>query len=143
MNWQLLEPYVLIITGLAALIVQMVYFLLDDRAVNGTTQDRRLKLWWHAAAGFIHIWMGYAVGRIAHDWHVGFLMGALTWLLFDGFINTYVLRREFWYIGDTAQLDIAQRKIAGFLHVEQWLFSASLKIATLAISIILLIPKFI
>jgi hypothetical protein len=140
MNYEII---ILIITGLAALIVQMVYFLLDDRAVNNTAQDRRLKLWWHAAAGAIHIWMGYAVGRIAHDWHAGFLMGSLTWLLFDGFINSFVLHREWWYIGDTAQLDIAQRKVAGFLHIEHRLFSALLKIATLATSIILLIPNLI
>lgn len=142
MNWQLWEPYILIITGLAALIIQMVYFLLDDRAANNTAQDRRLKLWWHAAAGAIHIWMGYAVGRIAHDWRVGFLMGALTWLLFDGFINSYVLKKEFWYIGDTAQLDIIQRKVAGFLHIEHRAFSAALKIAMLTTSILLLIPNF-
>jgi hypothetical protein len=141
MNWERCEPYILIITGLGALIVQMVYFLLDDRAVNGTSQDRQLKLWWHGAAGAIHIWMGYAVGRIAHDWHMGLLMGSLTWPLFDGFINSFVLHREWWYIGDTAQLDIAQRKVAGFLHIEHRLFSASLKIATLAISILLLIPN--
>lgn len=136
-----MEITILILTGLAALIVQMIYFLLDDRTENHTSKDRRLKLWWHAAAGAIHIWMGYAVGRIAHDWHVGFLMGSLTWLLFDGFINTYVLKREWWYIGDTAQLDIAQRWAANKLHIEHRLFSATLKIATLITSILLLIPN--
>jgi len=140
MTWEII---ILIITGLAVLIVQMVYFLLDDREVNHTAKDRRLKLWWHAAAGAIHIWMGYAVGRIANDWRVGLLMGSLTWLLFDGFINTYVLNREWWYIGDTAQLDIAQRKLAGFLHIEHRLFSACLKIGMLIFSILLLIPNLI
>lgn len=135
------EPYILITTGLAALIVQMIYFLLDDRTGNNTAEDRRLKLWWHAAAGAIHIWMGYAVGRIAQDWRVGLFMGALTWLLFDGFINTYVLKREFWYIGDTARLDIIQRWIAGILHIEPRAFSAFLKIALLITSILFLIPN--
>lgn len=135
------EVILLIITGLAALIVQMVYFLLDDRAANNTAQDRRLKLWWHAAAGAIHIWMGYCIGRIAHDWHVGFLMGSLTWLVFDGCINSFVLKREWWYIGDTAQVDIAQRWVAGILHIEHRAFSAFLKIATLIVSILLLIPN--
>jgi hypothetical protein len=136
-----LEVIILIATGLAALIIQMVYFLLDDRVANNTAQDRRYKLWWHAAAGAIHIWMGYAVGRIAHDWRAGYFMGALTWLLFDGCINSYVLKREFWYIGDTAQWDIAQRWVAGLLHIEHRAFSAFLKIATLIASIILLIPN--
>lgn len=137
MTWEII---ILIITGLAALIIQMVYFLLDDRTANNTPVDRRLKLWWHAAAGAIHIWMGYAVGSIAHDWHCGFFMGALTWMVFDGAINTWVLHREWFYIGDTAQWDIAQRWVASLLHIEHRAFSASLKIGTLAYSIILLIP---
>ena len=140
MTWEII---ILIITGIAALIIQMVYFLLDDRNENHTKKDRRLKLWWHAAAGAIHIWMGYAVGRIAHDWHTGFLMGSLTWMVFDGAINTWVLHREWWYIGDTAQIDIAQRWVAGILHIEHRAFSATLKIATLAYSILLLIPNVI
>jgi hypothetical protein len=137
------EVITLIITGLAALIVQMIYFLLDDRAENHNARDRRLKKYWHVAGGAIHVWMGYAVGRIANDWHFGFLMGALTWLLFDGFINTYVLKREFWFIGETAILDISQRKVAAFLHIEHRLFSACLKFAALIISILFLIPNLI
>jgi len=136
-----LEVIILIATGLAALIIQMVYFLLDDRAVNGTPRDRRYKLWWHAGAGAIHVWMGYTVGRIAHDWHAGFFMGALTWMVFDGCINSFVLHREWWFIGDTAQWDIAQRWVAGLLHIEHRAFSASLKVCTLTFSIILLIPN--
>lgn len=137
MTW---EVIILILTGLAALIVQMIYFLIDDRSENHNARDRRIKKYWHWAGGVIHIWMGYAIYRISGDWHWGFLMGALTWLSFDGFINSFVLKKEFWYIGDTAQLDIAQRKVAGFLHIEHRLFSASLKVATLIVSIILLIP---
>jgi hypothetical protein len=135
------EVAILIVTGLAALIIQMVYFLFDDRAVNNTAKDRRLKLIWHAAGGAIHIWMGYAVARIANDWHAGFFMGSITWMLFDGCINSFVLKREFWYIGDTAQWDIAQRWVAGLLHIEHRAFSATLKIGTLAYSILLLIPN--
>src|SRR6478735_5158685 len=99
MTWELI---ILIITGLVALIVQMIYFLIDDRNENHTARERRIKKYWHWAGGAVHVWMGYAVARIASDWHWGALMGALTWLLFDGFINTYVLRREWFYIGDTA-----------------------------------------
>jgi hypothetical protein len=139
MNW---EAIILIITGLAALIVQMIYFLLDDRSENLTAKDRRLKYWWHAAGGAIHIWMGYVIGRM-FGWQWGLLMGSMTWYFFDGFINTYVLKREWFFIGDTAQLDIAQRKVAAFLHIEHRLFSACLKHAALIISIILLIPNLI
>lgn len=135
------EITILIFSGLAALIVQMIYFLIDDRSENHTARDRRIKKYWHIAGGAIHIWMGYAVARIANDWRWGLLMGSLTWLLFDGFINTYVLRREWWFIGDTALLDNIQRRIAGFLKVDHRALSAFLKIAVLIISIILLIPN--
>ena len=135
------EPILLILTGIAALIVQMIYFIQDDRTPNASPNDRKLKKYWHWAGGAIHIWMGYAIGRITHDWHWGFLMGALTWYLFDGFVNTYILYREWWYIGDTALLDIAQRKAASILHIEPRLFSACLKHAALIISILFLIPN--
>lgn len=137
MTW---EAFIWSITGIAAWTVQMVYFLLDDREANHTVVDRRLKLIWHAAAGACHIWMGCFVGRF-FGWEHGFFNAALTWFLFDGFINTYVLKREWWYIGDTAQLDIAQRWVAGKLHIEHRAFSASLKIATLILSILFLIPN--
>lgn len=136
MTWEII---ILISTGIPALIIQMIYFLLDDRAANNTAQDRQLKLWWHGAAGAIHLWMAYAIARISNDWHCGLFMGSLNWLLFDGFINSLVLKKEFWYIGDTAQLDIAQRKLAGFLRIEHRLLSAILKIGSNIISIILLI----
>lgn len=135
------EVITLIITGLAALIVQMIYFLLDDRAENHNARDRRLKKYWHWAGGAIHIWMGYTIARIANDWHWGLLMGALTWWLFDGFINSFVLRKEWWYIGTTAWVDIIQRRVAGFLRIEHRLFSAFLKLAALIASILLLIPN--
>jgi hypothetical protein len=137
------EAIILIITGLAALIVQMIYFLIDDRSANHTARDRRIKKYWHWAGGAIHVWMAYAIYRITGDWHWGLFMGSLTWLLFDGFINTYVLKREFWFIGTTALLDILQREIASFLHIEHRLFSACLKWVALILSIILLIPNLI
>lgn len=136
------EVIILIFTGIASLIVQNIYFIIDDREANHTARDRRIKKYWHWAGGVIHAWMGYTVGRM-FCWQWGLLMGSLTWWLFDGFINTYVLSREWWFIGDTAFLDIAQRKVAGFLHIEHRLFSAFLKLAVLISSIVLLIEKYL
>lgn len=136
------EPIILILTGLAALIVQMIYFLLDDREANHTARDRRIKKYWHWAGGAIHIWMGVVIGR-HYGWEWGMLMGSLTWYMFDGFINTYVLRREWWYIGETAWIDITQRRIAKAIGIEHRLFSACLKHAVLILSILYLIPNLI
>ena len=86
--------------------------------------------------------MGYVMGRM-FGWQWGLLMGSLTWYMFDGFINTYVLLREWFFLGETALLDITQRRIAGFLHIEHRLFSACLKHAVLITSIVLLIAKYL
>jgi hypothetical protein len=134
------EAIMLIITGISALITQMIYFLIDDREENHTARDRRIKKYWHWAGGAIHIWMGYVIGDL-YGWQWGLFMAALTWYLLDGFINTYVLRREWWNIGETAFIDIAQRKVASFLHIDPRLFSACLKHAVLIISILFLIPN--
>jgi len=133
------EAYIQTITGIAALIVQMIYFLLDDREENHTARDLYLKKWWHWAGGAIHVWMAVVVGR-QFGWQWGVHMGTLTWYFFDGFINTYVLRREWFALGTTAWLDKTQRTIAGWFHIDARLFSACLKHAALAISILYLIP---
>jgi hypothetical protein len=138
----IIQPIILITTGLTALIIQMLYFLLDDREVNDTARDRQLKKHWHAAGGAIHIWMGYVVGdQYGPEW--GMLMGALTWYLFDGFINTYALKREWWYIGETAWIDKAQRWIAKGVHADPRAVSAFLKHAVLILSIIYVISIYL
>jgi len=136
------QAIILILTGIAALIVQMIYFLIDDREENQTARDRRIKMYWHWAGGAIHIWMGYVIDR-QFGWEWGLLMGSLTWYFFDGFINTYVLQLEWWYIGTTAFIDKAQRWAAGILHIEPRFFSACIKHAVLIVSIILLIRKYL
>lgn len=135
------ESIILILTGLTALIVQMIYFLIDDRNENQTARDRRIKKYWHWAGGAIHIWMGYAIYRITGDWRWGVFMAACTWYFFDGFINTYVLQKEWWYIGETAWIDKAQRKAAGIIHIDPRLLSAILKHALLLFTIAELIIK--
>jgi len=133
------EPIILIVIGIGALIIQMVYFLKDDRADNNSPKDKPYKLGWHAAGGVLHLWMGYVIGRMfGPAW--GCLAGSLTWYFFDGFINSYVLSKEWWYIGTTAGLDKVQRWAAGILHIDPQLFSACLKHAALILSTLYLIP---
>ncbi len=134
------EALALIVTGVAALSAQMVYFLLDDREPQHTVHDRRLKIYWHWAGGAIHIWMGYVMGK-HFGAQYGLVMTAVTWFVFDGFINTYVLHREWWYIGQTAWIDVTQREIAAFLRMDARLFSAILKIIFLIGSILFLCLK--
>jgi hypothetical protein len=136
-NW---EAIILILTGIAAFITQNINFIRDDRAANHTTEDRRLKKYWHAAGGFQHIWMMYMVGRLC-GWHWAPVAGAFTWYFMDGCINSYVLNREWWFIGDTAWLDMAQRWAAGALRIDPRTFSACLKHAAIILSILYLIPK--
>lgn len=137
----IIEPIIQITTGILALIVQMVYFLKDDREANHTERDRQIKNVWHAAGGTLHCWMGAVIGR-QFGWQWGFLMASFNWYLFDGCVNTYVLSREWFYIGETAQLDILQRKLSRLLNIEHRLFSALLKHAVIILSFIFLIHSY-
>lgn len=136
----MIKAIIIIIIGAAALGTQMVYFLLDDRAPNHTTGDIKLKKRWHWAGGAIHIWMGYVI-HLKYGWEYGLLMAAIIWYFFDGAINSYVLHREFWYIGNTAWLDIVQNKLADLIGIDARFMSAILKHALLITSIVFLCLK--
>lgn len=129
------EPLILLTTLLIVLIAQSVYFIIDDRTVNHTPQDLKLKKYWHWAGGAIHIWFGYVMGRF-FGWQWGLLTASTTWYFFDGCINSFALHREWWYIGTTALIDKVQRWAAKFFGIEHRLFSSILKNAFLIFSII-------
>jgi len=92
------------VTFVVALIVQMVYFLKDDAAPEHTEQDRKLEIGWHLAGGALHVWGAVMVSLIS-SFHYGLLVASLTWLFFDGFVNTFVFKKGWYYIGNTAALD--------------------------------------
>lgn len=112
-----IEPYLMLVWFVASLIVQMVYFLKDDRTENHTKIDLFLKMIWHAAAGSIHIWGGVMMS-LHYGVGIGVLTSALTWFLIDGAINSWVLNREWFYIGTTAMLDKVQRSLAKWLRID-------------------------
>src|SRR4051812_47669219 len=115
-----------ILIGITSLILQMVFFLRDDRAPNHTTEDLHYKWWWHLAEGAIHLWMG-ATLSFCFGVQYGLLMLSLLWYFYDGAVNTWVLKREWFYIGTTAQVDIAQQQLAKKLKVDPRTLSAVLK----------------
>lgn len=122
----IIEPSILLITLLGALIAQSVYFIIDDRTENNTPQDLRLKKYWHWAGGAIHVWFGYVMWRL-FGWHWGLLTASITWYFFDGCINSFVLHKEWWYLGTTAWLDKLQHEIADLIHIDARTVSAILK----------------
>ncbi len=136
-----MEPIIKIVTGLFALIYQMIFFIKDDRAVNHTKEDNGLKLNWHLAGGIIHGWMYYCISD-SHGYRWGLLMASLTWLLFDGCINSFALRKEFFYVGKTAIVDRLQQGIAGVVSIDVRTISAILKIGFTAYSIYILIKHY-
>jgi hypothetical protein len=136
---------ILIVTGVLALIAQSVYFLKDDRTANTDQKDKPIKIKWHVAGGVIHGWMFFIMAD-SYGNHWGAAMASLTWLLFDGAVNTYTLHKEFFYIGNTALIDRAQReatewinKLLGTHFIDPRLFSAVLKVGFVLYSIISLI----
>lgn len=131
---KIIEPLLLLFSLLGALIVQSVYFLIDDRKENHTPEDLKLKKYWHWAGGAIHIWGGYIMYRF-FGWQWGFLTASTTWYFLDGCINSFVLHREWWFIGTTAWLDKAQHEIADIFHIDARLLSAIVKNLFLIFSI--------
>jgi hypothetical protein len=136
-----MKPTILIVTGVAALIIQMIYFIKDDRTPNESPRDKLIKKLWHFAGGAIHGWMYFVIAdQYGAEW--GLLMATCTWLLFDGFINTYALGKEFLYIGNTAFIDIVQQKAAKLLHIDVRLLTASLKALLFIAAIYSLFKKY-
>jgi len=121
-------PLIDIITGLFALIMQMIYFIKDDRTNNNDPKNKGFNLRWHIAGGILHVWMYYIIHKLyGVEW--GLLMAASTWLLFDGFINSYALKKEFWYIGATALIDKFQQWVGKITGVDPRGVSAFLKLS--------------
>ncbi len=127
-----------IFTGLAALIAQMVYFLLESSLYQSSPNKVRFKKAWHIAGGAIHLWMGIAIAHL-FGWQYGLVMASLTWFFFDGAVNTWAFNREWFYIGTTALLDEVQQLLARILHIDVHLVSAILKIIFLLTSLFFLV----
>lgn len=104
----------------------MIYFLKDNATPQTDPKNKRYNFNWHAAGGAIHLWMGITVAML---WgvHWGILMIAITWYFFDGAVNSWYLHREWFFIGTTAQIDVAQRKVAAWIDVDPRTLSAILK----------------
>lgn len=130
----MIEPIILLLLLLPALIAQSVYFIIDDRTPNHTPEDLKLKKYWHWAGGAIHIWCGYIMFRL-FGWQWGLLTASTTWYFFDGCINSFVLHKEWWYIGTTAWLDKMQHELADLMHVDPRTASGILKNLFLIFSI--------
>lgn len=130
-----LVPIAFIITGIPALIIQMVFFILDDRTENHTPLDLHMKKYWHWAGGLIHIWMGTLMGyTFGIQW--GILTSACTWYFMDGALNTWVFHNGWWSLGTTADLDKIQRTMAKWIGIDHQLLTAILKNAMLISAII-------
>lgn len=138
-----LEAIIFILTGILALIAQMVYFLKESSILAATPDKERFKKYWHYAGGAIHIWMGFMIAEM-YGWQYGLLTGSLTWYFFDGAVNTWGLRKkEWWYIGTTSMLDQAQQGISKIIHLDPRLTSAILKHLMLLASIYLTVKPLI
>lgn len=127
-------PFIYILMGLFALIAQMVYFLLESATPASSANKIKYKRYWHWAGGAIHIWGAVLVGNL-FGWRYGLLMGSLMWFFFDGFVNSYALNREWFYIGITAITDIAQQFLSKVFHIDPRTLSGILKSLLLAVSI--------
>lgn len=103
MNWLVLN---VIAFGVAAFVIQMRYFVYDNRPPDPNNQNEKVKIGWHLAGGILHVWCGITISLLPGASFVfGLLFASLTWLFFDGFVNTFVFKKGWYYIGNTAALD--------------------------------------
>ncbi len=63
------------------------------------------------------------------------------WILFDAFLNKFVLNREFFYIGKTSVIDSKVRWIASKIKIDPYKLSAILKISLILLSILYIYIK--
>ena len=138
----MLKPLLTILIGLFALIAQMVYFIKDDRTENNDPKNKGFNLRWHMAGGLIHLWM-YCVIYSLYGIRWACFAASLTWLLFDGCVNSFALNREFFYIGKTAIIDKAQQWAGKISGIDPRAISASLKLLFFFGSIISLIKNYV
>lgn len=130
----MLKIIIIIVVGVLSLIVQMLYFIKDDRTPNDAPKDKPYKLKWHVAGGVLHGWMYYVIAdSYGYPW--GCLMAALTWFFFDGVVNAYALNKEFFFIGTTALIDRAQQSTAKALRVDVRKLTAILKFSLILYAI--------
>src|ERR1044072_6039856 len=100
----MLEPILYLIVLVFTLTIQMVNFLRDDRSPNGSREDLILKNKWHGWGLVLYIWCVVIIGR-AFGWEWIPMSMANLWNVFDGMVNTQVLKQKWFYIGLTAQVD--------------------------------------
>jgi hypothetical protein len=121
-----------------AAIYQMLYFLHDDRTPNTDNLSKKYSAVWHATGGVCRLIACWVIGR-AYGWHWSFVAAVSTWIWFDGSINTWVLRKEWFYVGTTAKTDRFLRWAGTKLKVDPRSINGAIKALAVVIVLIYLI----
>lgn len=98
-----------------------------------------------------HYWKGinqivfFSILTFTFGWQLALINSIIFWILFDGIFNKIVLKREFFYVGKTAQTDKTIRKFLSWVNtpynnkITSENFSAFIKFLLLTISILICI----
>lgn len=121
-----IEPILVTALMIVAAILQMLYFLKDDRTPNTENLNGRYSDVWHATGGIFRIAACWVIGR-AYGWEFCYAALVATWIWFDGAINTWVLRKEWFYVGTTARTDRAIRWVGKKLRIDPRTVNAAVK----------------
>lgn len=92
---------------------QQYQFLERDYTIvaNNKQYSKLWHVWKGANQGVFFILLGSLFG-----WKLMIINSILYWVLFDGFLNIFVLNREFFYIGNTSWIDRSLRSITGLIN---------------------------
>lgn len=134
------EPVLITALLIIAAILQMLYFIKDDRTPNTEDLNKRYSEVWHATGGICRLLTCWVIGR-AYGWDYCYMALVGTWIWFDGAINTWVLRKEWFYVGTTALTDRSIRWIGMKLKVDPRSVNGALKGLVVTILLIHLIKQ--
>jgi hypothetical protein len=140
-------PYLLYFVAQAILLgFYNAYLLADNRTADTASEDRRIKARWHFFGAAIH-GCNALLGGFVFGWAWALFVLALFWGLYAGIVHKWGLEKPFFFVGSSAASDrllwrlyfsLGRYRVARLFPTMER-FSATLKITTFVISLILLI----
>ncbi len=112
-------------------------YRIQDEQTDDPVVSASLKVLWHRYKGFVQIsvyaYVFYVALIPAKDWlhacGITLFFASFFWMFHDGLLNSFLFKKEWWYVGNTAATDKTLKRTA----------SSILKVASLVVSITLIL----
>lgn len=136
--WLLISFIITFVYLLSWIKFQKYQFL--ERDYNIVAKHSEYSRKWHFFKGLNQVIFFYLI-FISFGFKIALIDSTMFWIFFDGWLNLSVLKREFFYVGNTSKIDKTIQSISQgiqivYKKVTPSLLSAFVKITTLIISLI-------